>query len=161
MELQLDSDRLRPYFGQEGSQPAMSKLRKNTAVVVLGFLCLSPFAWSCEGNETQSCSMSDCPMPGETLVSDCHQSDERADSESAVTDDGHRAWIACCESPIDNAPADFDSSLCWHDHSSFRTHLAGQIETQPPAWAQDSVAQSISSQQHKLGRFTLLSSFLL
>jgi len=109
----------------------------------------------------QNCSMSGCPMTEESMAEDCHQSAAPAEHTSAACDANPQAWIACCKAPIDQEPAKVDSASNW-DHST--TPLIVLVETikiQHPSRQPDLISEAISSQQHELGRFTLLSSFLL
>lgn len=118
-------------------------------------------AWGCEGPDMQDCSMSNCPMPDQQESEGCHEPDSSSDHGSSGCDAGPVMWIACCEAPVDPEPGKLDSvSCCDHDTTPLVV-LAERVEVEPPLRPPDHIAEAISSQQHELGRFTLLSSFLL
>jgi len=139
----------------------MRQRRIIVAILALGILFVSPFAWGCEGTGMQNCSMSDCPMTDEQPADDCHESAAMAEHDSSSCDAEPEMWIACCDAPIDQEPAKVDSASNW-DHSTIPLIvLAETVEIQPPSRPPDLISEAISSQQHELGRFILLSSFLL
>jgi len=100
-------------------------------------------------------------MTDEQPADDCHESAAMAEHDSSSCDAEPEMWIACCDAPIDQEPAKVDSASNW-DHSTIPLIvLAETVEIQPPSRPPDLISEAISSQQHELGRFILLSSFLL
>lgn len=128
----------------------MWQRRTIVAILALGFLFVSPFAWGCEGTGMQNCSMSDCPMTDEQPVDDCHEPAPMTEHDPSS-----------CDAPIDQEPAKVDSAYN-RDHSTIPLIvLTETVEIRPPSRPPDLISETISTQQHELGRFTLLSSFLL
>lgn len=109
----------------------------------------------------KSCSMSDCPMTEERAVDDCHESDDMTEHDSSGCDTGPETWIACCDAPPDQEPVKVESVSNWGHSPTPLIVLAESVEIRPPYRPPDLISEAISSQQHELGRFTLLSSFLL
>jgi hypothetical protein len=100
-------------------------------------------------------------MTEEREVDDCDESDEMAEHDSADCDSGPEAWIACFEAPADLEPVKIESASNWDDSPTPLIVLAESVEIRPPYRSPDLIPETISSQQHELGRFTLLSTFLL
>ena len=109
----------------------------------------------------QSCSMSNCPMSAPPEAEGCHGSEVPVESESSDCHAGPELGIACCAAPIDPEPAKVDSQVSSAQTEAPLVVLAKRIEPRPPSKPPDLIAETISSQQYELGRFTLLSSFLL
>mgnify|MGYP001828741529 FL=1 len=139
----------------------MRHQRSLVAILALGILFVSPFAWGCEGTGMRNCTMSDCHMTEERDVDDCDESGEMAEHESAGCDSAPESWVACFEAPADLEPAKIDSASIWDDSPTPLIVLAESVEIRPPYRPPDLRSETISSQQHELGRFTLLSTFLL
>lgn len=139
----------------------MHQQRTAVAIIALGVLFVSPFAWGCEGTGMKNCSMSDCPMTEAPMADDCHDSSAPVEHDSSGCDAEPEVWIACCDAPVDQEPAKVDSASNWDHSTTPLIVLAERIEVQLPARPPDLISEAISSQQHELGRFTLLSSFLL
>lgn len=139
----------------------MQQRRSLSAILALGFLLVSPMAWGCEGTSVQNCSMSDCPMTDQHEADGCHDSDSSSVHGSSSCDAGPEVWIACCDAPVDPEPAKVDSASARVHSTVPLIILAERIEVDPPPRPPDLISEAISSQQHELGRFTLLSSFLL
>lgn len=138
-------------------------MRRRTlvAILALGILFVSPFAWGCEGTGMQNCSMSDCPMTDEQPVDDCHEPAPMAEHDSSGCDAHPEMGFAFCEAPIDQEPVNVDSASNWDHGTTPLIVLVETIEIQPHSRPPDRISEVISSQQHEVGRFTLLSSFLL
>lgn len=139
----------------------MRQQRTLVAIFAFGVLFVSPFAWGCEGTGVQNCSMSDCPMTHESEVDDCHDSAAPPQHETSGCDAEPEVWIACCDAPVDQKPAKVESAAFLDHGATPLIVLAERVEIQPPSRPPDFVSEAISAQQHELGRFTLLSSFLL
>lgn len=135
--------------------------RTIVAILAWGILFVSPFAWGCEGTGMQNCSMTDCPMTKAPEVDDCHPSADMAEHDYSGCNAEPGAWIACCDAPVDLEPAKVDSASNWDDSPTPLIVLAESVEIRPPLRPPPLISETISSQQHELGRFTLLSSFLL
>lgn len=130
----------------------MKKRQRLVAIFALGILIAAPTVWGCEQGDTQSCSMSACPMMDAKDSSDCQEPREPAE---------HNASVACCDTPRDQEPATIETLSGLDSRTTPIPHLAGHIETRPPARPPDTLFEVISSRQHELGRFTLFSSYLL
>lgn len=139
----------------------MRRQRTLVAILALGILFVSPLAWGCEGTGMQNCSMSSCPMTAEPEPDDCHESAAPAEHDSTGCDAESESWIAYCDAPVDQEPAKIDSASCWDHRTTPLVLSAEHLEIQPPSRPPDLISEVITSQQHELGRFTLLSSFLL
>lgn len=132
-----------------------------STILALGILLVSPLAWACEGAGVQDCSMSNCPMPDQQGSVGCHESEASTDHSLSDCGADLEMWIACCEAPVDPEPAKLDAASSSTHGTTPLVVLAEQVEVDPPARPPDLIAEAISSQQHELGRFTFLSSFLL
>lgn len=139
----------------------MKQRRAIALTLALGVLLVSPIAWGCEGTGVQDCSMSDCPMTQQQEAEDCHQSAAPIEPDSFACDADPEIWIACCDAPIDQEPAKIDATSSSDHGATPLVILAERLEVQPPTRPPDLASEAISAQQHELGRFTLLSSFLL
>lgn len=139
----------------------MTQRRKLVAMVALGVLLGSPFAWGCEGTGMQNCSMSDCPMTDQQPTDDCHETAGPSEHDSSGCDAQPELWIACCDAPVNQEPAKVESASNWDHSATALSFLAEPVEIRPPSRSLDLISDAISAQQHELGRFTLLSSFLL
>ena len=144
----------------------MRRQRTLVTILALGILLVSPMAWGCEGTGMQNCSMSDCPMPDQPAAGGCHEpdgvsGDGPAHDGAPGCDPGPEVWIACCDAPVDQEPAKVDSASAWVHSTVPLIVLAERVEPQARSRPPDLISEAISSQQHELGRFTLLSSFLL
>ena len=157
----LDKWQLCPYLEERSTEPAMQRRQTSVAILALGLLLVSPFAWGCEGTGMQNCSMSDCPMTDPQPVDDCHESVPMAEHESSSCDAQPESWLALCDAPIDQEPVNVDSAPNWDHSTTPLIGLAATVEIQLHSMPPDLISEAISSQQHELGRFTLLSSFLL
>jgi hypothetical protein len=100
-------------------------------------------------------------MPERTEVDGCKESETSSDHGPSSCDAGPEVWIACCDAPVDPEPAKVDSASSSDHGTSPLIILAERVEIEPPSRPPDLISEAISSQQHALGRFTLLSSFLL
>jgi len=138
----------------------MQRQRTLAAIVALGILIVSPIAWGCEGADMKSCSMSDCPMSDMQEVDGCHEP-TASSTQSFNCESGHQVLIACCDAPVDQEQAQVAAATFLKHGSTPLLLLPENVELHPPSRPPDSISQAISSQQHELGRFTLLSSFLL
>jgi len=139
----------------------MRRQRTLATILAFGVLLVSPMAWGCEGTGMQNCSMSDCPMPDPQESDGCHEADASSDLASSGCDASHEIWIACCDAPVDPEPAKVDTASTWVHSTVPLMVLAERVEPQAPSRPPDLIFQAVSSQQHELGRFILLSSFLL
>lgn len=139
----------------------MHKKRTISAMLAFGLLFGSPLAWGCEWASMQDCSLSACPMTDHHAAKGCHEAAVTPAEISSACDAQPQASIECCASPAEPEPARMDSQSIWDDNVSPLTVLADAVQQPPPSRPPDLVSNAISSQQHELGRFTLLSSFLL
>lgn len=139
----------------------MRQRRTLVAIIALGGLLISPLAWGCEGTGGQNCRMSNCPMNEQQKAHGCPQSKTSPEHGSLGCAAGQEVGIACCDAPGDLEPATVDSESSRDRGTIPMVVLAEEVELQPPSRPPDLVSEAISSQQHGLGRFTLLSTFLL
>lgn len=139
----------------------MRQQKTFATILALGLLVLSPVAWGCEATGMQNCSMSDCPMPDQQELDGCHESEDLTDQALSGCAAVPEAWIACCDAPVDQDPAKVDAATSWYETTTPLIILAERVEPRPPSGPPDLISEIISSRQHELGRFTLLSSFLL
>ena len=139
----------------------MKPRRAIVAIFAFGILFVTPSAWGCEGTDMQNCSMSDCPMVQERPVEGCHESAAPSQPDSSGCDTESASWIACCDAPLDREPAKTGSASIWDQSATPLVVLAERVELQPPARPPDGRSEAVSAQWHELGRYTLLSSFLL
>jgi hypothetical protein len=139
----------------------MRRQRIPLTILALGFLFVTPLVWGCEETGMQNCSMSACPMTDEPVADDCHDSAAPVERNPSDCDAEPDIWISCCDAPADQNPARVDAASIW-DLSTTPLALSAEIlEIQPPPRPPDWISVAISTQRHELGRFTLLSSFLL
>ena len=139
----------------------MRQQRTFATILALGLLLLPPVAWGCEATGMLNCSMSDCPMPDQLESDGCHESEPVSDHALSGCDATPEAWIACCDAPVDREPAKVASAASWSQATTPLIMLAERIEPRSPSGPPDFISEAISARQHELGRFTLLSSFLL
>jgi len=158
---ELDRRSPDPYLEKKSVETGMQRQRILAAIIALGTLLVTPIAWGCEGTDMKSCSMSDCPMMEEQPAEDCHESPASSEHDSSGCEAATEVWIACCDAPIDQEPVKVDSASNWDHSTTPLIVLAERIEVQLPSRPPDLISEAISAQQHELGRFTLLSSFLL
>lgn len=139
----------------------MRQKRTFATILALGLLLLSPVAWGCEATGMQSCSMSDCPMTDQQESDACHESEPVSDHALSGCDATPEAWIACCDASADREPGKVESATSWSQATTPLVILTERIEPWSPSGPPDFISEAISARQHNLGRFTLLSSFLL
>ena len=131
------------------------------AMLALGLLFGSPLAWGCEWASMQDCEMSSCPMTEQEPVDSCHGEGLPSSQMLSDCDSEPELAIDCCEAPIEQEPAKIGSQSTWSDGGSPLVVLADAVRQPPPLMPTNLAADAVSAQQHDLGRFTLLSSFLL
>jgi hypothetical protein len=149
------------YLEILGIELVMRQIRTIATIFALGLLLVSPVAWGCEATGMESCAMSDCPMTDQLEADACHESEALSDQALSGCDAMPEAWIACCDAPVDQDPARVDAAMSWYQTTTPLIILAERVEPRPPSGPPDFISETISSRQHELGRFTLLSSFLL
>ena len=139
----------------------MRQQRTFATILTLGLLLLTPVAWACEGRGMQNCSMSECPMAVQQESDDCHKSEDTSDHSSPSCTAAPEAWIAYCDTAGGPEQARIDSMRS-RDHGTTRLIiLAERMVPRSPSRPLDFISETVLSQQHELGRFTLHSSFLL
>jgi len=100
-------------------------------------------------------------MTHELEAEDCHESDVPAEDDPSGCDAEPEVWIACCDAPIDQEPAKVDTTTALDHGATPLIILTERVEVQPPSRPPDLISGAISARQHELGRFILLSSYLL
>ena len=159
MHCQLDRPSVHLYLVARRSTKTTMFLRR-TIYVLMGVLLLlsSPVAWGCDSTDSGVCQMSACPMTGAgTSMPDCHEAgDESRDRGSLAP-----AASACCSAPLEREPIESAPTAQLNHSSSLLLDEVESIDPQP--WLEPLVSSdaTIASQRHELGRYTLLSSFLI
>ena len=139
----------------------MRQQRTFATILALGLLLLPPVAWGCEATGMLNCSMSDCPMPDQQESDGCHEAEDLLDQGSSGCDAGPEIWTGYCDAPVEQDSARVDSEAYRDQTAAPLIMLAERIEPRSPSGPPDFISEAISARQHDLGRFTLLSSFLL
>lgn len=145
------------------SRVAMRHLSNILALCSLALVLASPVAWGCEGTGMENCAMAACPM-GEghgarevTAPSHCGQ-DAAETTDCAVR---RAVSVDCCDAPAERPLAESapgNPSVSRHEPPSGGT-TGLQVEAPPPLPVDATCV--VRTQQHELGRFTMLSSYLL
>jgi hypothetical protein len=120
-------------------------------------LLTSPVAWGCESTDMASCQMAACPMSsGESPMPPCHE------GFGAEQDLGSTSPTlgACCQAPLDREPID-STPVSQLDLTSSLLPAGAAAEAPQERPATQANADTVASQRHELGRYTLLSSFLI
>jgi len=135
-------------------------LSRRTIYVLTGVLLLlsSPVAWGCESTDTSDCQMSACPMSGAGgSMPDCDAGDGSSRDRRAVAP----VPSACCSAPLDREPIDSAPTAQFDLSSSLPLDEVDSID--PQLWLEPLASSdaTIASQRHELGRYTLLSAFLI
>ncbi len=102
-----------------------------------------------------------CPMPAPQESDGCHKPETSLDGASSGCGEVGEASLAHCLAPVEQDPANLDAPSLGQQITVRVVTLAERVEIKPPIRPPDRFPDAISSQQHQLGRFTLLSSFLL
>lgn len=139
----------------------MNQRQTLTAILAVGIFLTGPMAWGCEGTGMQNCSMSDCSTTTQREVDACHDSDGSSETGSSGCEAAPESWIACCDGPVDPEPAEANSWSSWDDSTSPLVHQDEKTSVQPPSRPPDFISVAVSTRLHSLGRFALLSSYLL
>ena len=136
-------------------------VRRRTLVALIGALLLlaSPMAWGCDSMDTGDCQMSACPMSGAaSSMPGCHEGAGASPDRGSLTP----AASACCQAPVDREPIDVAPVGQLDPSTSLLlaevVQSTVEIPLEPPLVSSDT---TIASQGHELGRYTLLSSFLI
>ncbi len=137
----------------------MRHLTRLTAILALLALLAPPMAWGCGASEKLNCAMSDCPMskPADTPMSGCHSGQE----DSRACDVRANAWLGCCDTTVGQEPVEATLSSQPDLRGAPLVVEVGVLESHAPAPPAIAAARVLQSQLHSLGRFTLLSSYLL
>lgn len=139
----------------------MARQRKNL-LMLLAFVSLlvSPVFGGCEASGAQECGMSACPMEAPSTSSACHDGASIVDSAFESCDDKPMS-IACGAGPADLAPARIDAPSTAAPASVTLLLLTEIPSGAEPGQPPDESFFAVNSRLHQVGRFTLLSSFLL
>ncbi len=161
MDQRIDNSELDPYREVVDFGDVMRRRRSISAVFVLLWLLVPPVAWSCESTGMESCGTSYCPMLNPQGAKGCHEPETSIQQGSSGCEEAGEALLAYCLVPVEQDPVHLDSPSLDQQVTVRVVTLAGRVEIKPPIGPPDRVREAISSRQHELGRFTLLSSFLL
>jgi len=137
----------------------MKRSAKVIALLALVALLAPPTAWGCAELGMLDCSKSGCEMsePNGMKMSDCHSEQDGSQSCEIEAD----SWFECCAMSAAQEPVEATGD----ELSNLRTEsmMVEVGESQTAVLPLPTVAASrvLQSQQHALGRFTLLSSYLL
>lgn len=132
------------------------------SALLLGVLLLPPVLWGCEEAETSDCSMQECPFAGPRVAGGCHEAVESPQEPSVI--EGRSvpgAQFGCCAVPMDPDTGMATSATSRELISTSLTVSIESVAPRQPRLPSDLMARTVASQVHDLGRFTLLSSFLL
>jgi hypothetical protein len=148
---------------------AVSDMRDQKAIVAtvaLGVLLASTGAWGCPNADGQSCTMADCPMAEERPGNDCHdgmQMDESPMAGATIQscEASSPLWIGCCDSPTSDDPARLETTDFQVGDAQDSGAPVGRIEPPSPTAPPRFAADLLSARDHDVGRYTLLSTFLL
>ena len=125
--------------------------------MALALLLATPLAWGCDSSAMAGCDMGDCP------ISDGHGSsswDQNGDGPSGC--DGQVAVsLDCCDEPADRPLAEETTAQSSGQRLELPTAEIAQLRSEPPPPLPVDAACVICSQEHSLGRFTILSTYLL
>jgi len=137
----------------------MRHLTRLTAILALLALLAPPMASGCGAAGMPNCAMSDCPMsePDDTPMSGCHSGRE----DSRACDVTANARLKCCDTTIGQEPVEATVGSQPDLRGAPLVVEVGVLEPHAPAPPSIAAARVLQSQQHSLGRFTLLSSYLL
>ena len=132
------------------------------SVLLLGVLLLPPVLWGCEEAETSDCSMQECPFAGPRVANGCHEAAESSQDPSMT--DGRPVpgtQFGCCVTSMDPDTGKATSGTVRELNPTSLTVSIESVAPRQPRLPSDLMAQTVAAQVHDLGRFTLLSSFLL
>lgn len=136
---------------------------RQTLVAILAFATLlaSPIAGGCEAAQVWMCGTSGCPMEAPSVAMACHGGSDIIESTLSGCESERAMSIDCCGSPVDADPATIDlSSSAGQEFMPLalsREALSAADSGRPP----DDGLLVVATRLHQVGRFTLLSSFLL
>ena len=121
-------------------------------------LLTSPVAWGCDTTDMAACQMSACPMSGAgSTIPGCHEPASDSQDRGALAP----ARTACCDAPLEREPVDSTVSLQLERPSSQLVTEGPVSASREPLDPPASCEATIASQKHRLGHYTLLSSFLI
>ena len=123
----------------------------------LALLLVSPCAWGCDSSGMKGCDMSERPMSEEQGSSHCEQDDDEP------MDCGGQKTVSvdCCDAPADRSVAEIAPSSVSVSRLDLPTAGTTGIQSEAPPPLPVDATCVIRTQQHELGRFTMLSSYLL
>lgn len=144
----------------------MQTLVHIAVLALLALFVVSPIAWACEVSGVAECTMEACPMADPGPEPHCPLGDAPMDgmAEKAPATGGHippgGPAVNCCDST--SAPdADATPSQALSVQLRQASTAAGTVLVERPPKLPMEAARIHQSQQHEVGRFTILSSFLL
>jgi hypothetical protein len=135
----------------------MIRRRILCALVAGLFLVTSPAAWGCETTDVAACQMSACPLSGGSGTAGCHRSAGTAPGADSM---GTTAG-SCCDAPLDRDPIDTVPINHWLPSPTDARIEAGSPVTEEGLEPLANSDATVRSQTHELGRYTLLSTFLI
>lgn len=138
---------------------------RETLTAVTGILLVlmsSPVAWGCDSMEAASCQLSACPMSSaisgaENAVPPCHSGSEGTQDRGSLAP----AASACCQAPVDREPIDSASNGQIDLSSSLLLAEVDVVAVQEKVQKPLDSAATVASQRHELGRYKLLSAYLI
>jgi len=146
------------FYRRRSTRPKMTSRKLLCALIGALLLLASPMAWGCDSRDMTSCQMAPCTMSvAGSSMPDCHETAGASQNRGSLAP----ASSACCQAPLDREPID-SAPTSQIDLSStpFLAEVdmvAVQEELETPSDSDTTVA----SQRHELGRYTLLSSYLI
>ena len=131
------------------------------ALISFGLILAAPMAWACQSTRASACSMPNCSMPMQTGSADSPTPEADLDQALSGCELANGLWVSSCFFPATNEPARADFQLLDTVELPFSAPLSHSIAEEPPERALFRAFDLVFAYQHELGRFTLLSSFLL
>lgn len=162
MQRLLDFTVGHPYPAPCGVRLLMAVVRIASLSVALLGLLISPMAWGCDGIDMQSCAASGCPMMSAGhQTTKCHEGVPEVEVSQRSCHATPEARVACCETQVDTERLMIGSIASSSFGPTPQSLLSGQVAIGPVPRPPDLAWMALGTRRHELGRFTLLSTFLL
>ena len=137
-------------------------MRKVSIAIALASLFLTPVAWGCERGDMEGCSMSACPlMSASQRMPDCHGPSPALSSAHQGCDLAAVAQVDCCAGRVSPEPTTLSSSAPTNPEPSPLVPRTEGLAVEAPPRPPERAWMALETRTHDLGRFTLLSAYLL
>jgi hypothetical protein len=137
----------------------MKRSAKITAVLALVALLAPPTAWGCSDSGMEDCGMASCGIPDDMKMPDCHSGQQMQESKSCDVE--ANISLDCCGMSAAQEPVEATGEGLSQVRSEPLMVEAGELKEEVDPSPPMAATQALHTQQHSLGRYTLLSSFLL